>query len=281
MLAQSGNKSQNSGNKPVMKFVLFFAVFVLGIVAAGCLSQQAAGQKSGPPTAAVPVQNRVPIVVELFTSEGCSSCPPADRALKFLAEQQPVANAEIIPLGFHVDYWDGPEWKDKFSSPTYSRRQELYVSRFGLDSSYTPEMVVDGKAEFIGSDTGKAVKKITEAANDQKGKAVLTLNGATIDVAISGLPDHHAATVFLAVTESNDISSVKGGENDGVTLNHSAVVRSLSTLGLVEKDANSFQTKGGVPTIADLKSDASQYVVFVQDNESRKILAAAAVKPAI
>ena len=280
MLAQSGNKSQNSGNKPVMKLVLFSVVFVLGSIATGCLSQQADGQKSGPAIAPVPVQNRVPIVVELFTSEGCSSCPPADRALKFLAEQQPVANAEIIPLGFHVDYWDGPEWKDKFSSPTFSRRQELYVSRFGLDSSYTPEMVVDGKAEFIGSDTGKAVKKITEAANDQKGKIVLALSGMTIDVAISGLPDHHAATVFLAVTESNDISSVKGGENDGVTLNHSSVVRSLSTLGLVEKDANSFQTKGGVPSIADLKSDASQYVVFVQDNDSRKILAAAAVKPA-
>jgi len=281
MLAQSGNKSQNSGNKPVMKLVLFSVVFVLGSIATGCLSQQADGQKSGPAIAPVPVQNRVPIVVELFTSEGCSSCPPADRALKFLAEQQPVANAEIIPLGFHVDYWDGPEWKDKFSSPTFSRRQELYVSRFGLDSSYTPEMVVDGKAEFIGSDTGKAVKKITEAANDQKGKIVLALNGMTIDVAISSLPDHHAATVFLAVTESNDISSVKGGENDGVTLNHSSVVRSLSTLGLVEKDANSFQTKGSVPSIADLKSNASQYVVFVQDNESRKILAAAAIKPAV
>ena len=257
-----------------MKLILSLTVFVVGLSAVGCLTQQAEGQKSGPATITAAPQVRVPVVVELFTSEGCSSCPPADRAIKFLAEQQPVPNAEIIPLGFHVDYWDGPEWKDKFSSPAFSRRQQLYVSRFGLDSSYTPEMVVDGKAEFIGSDTGKAVKKISEAANEQKGKVTLALDGDVFSVSVSALPEHHPATVFLAVTESDIISAVKGGENDGQTINHSAVVRNLSTLGLIEKDSNSFETKGTIPSIADLKRENSQFVVFVQDNTSRKILAA-------
>ena len=147
---------------------------LLGLFAVGCLTQQAEGQKSAPDNRGKSRgKSRVPVVVELFTSEGCSSCPPADRTLKFLAEQQPVANAEIIPLAFHVDYWDNQDGKTNSHPPTFSRRQELYVSRFGLDSSYTPEMVVDGKAEFIGSDTGKAVKKISEAANDQKGNVVL------------------------------------------------------------------------------------------------------------
>jgi len=257
-----------------MKLILSLTVFVVGLSAVGCLTQQAEGQKSGPATITAAPQVRVPVVVELFTSEGCSSCPPADRAIKFLAEQQPVPNAEIIPLGFHVDYWDGPEWKDKFSSPAFSRRQQLYVSRFGLDSSYTPEMVVDGKAEFIGSDTGKAVKKISEAANEQKGKVTLALDGDVLSVSVSQLPEHHPATVFLAVTESDIISAVKGGENDGQTINHSAVVRNLSTLGLIEKDSNSFETKGTIPSVADLKRENSHFVVFVQDNTSRKILAA-------
>lgn len=262
-----------------MRPFIFLAVFVVGLSAIGCLSQQAEGQKSGPSIQAVPAQDRVPVVVELFTSEGCSSCPPADRALKFLAEQQPVPTAEIIPLAFHVDYWDGPEWKDKFSSPTFSRRQEIYATRFGLNSSYTPEMVVDGRSEFIGSDTGKASAKIAEAASDRKGKVAIVLNGESIDVAITGLPEHHPATVFLAVTESNNISSVKGGENDGVTLNHSSVVRSLTLLGLAEKDAKSFQTRGSIPSISGLKVENSRYVVFVQDNESREIIAAASIKP--
>jgi hypothetical protein len=219
------------------------------------------------------------VVVELFTSEGCSSCPPADRALKFLSEQQPVPNAEIIPLAFHVDYWDYLGWKDKFSSAAFSKRQELYASRFGLDSSYTPEMVVDGRSEFVGSDTGKASAKITEAANVRKGKVVLSLNGDAIDVTVSELPEHDPATVFLAVTESNITSDVKGGENGGQTFNHSSVVRNLTPLGLVEKNANSFEVKGSIPSIADLKADNSRYVVFVQDNSSRKVIAAAAIKP--
>jgi hypothetical protein len=263
-----------------MRSILFFAVFAIGLFAAGCLTQQAEGQKSGP-SPANPPANRVPVVVELFTSEGCSSCPPADRALKFLAEQQPVANAEIIPLAFHVDYWDSLGWKDKFSSAVYSRRQELYVERFGLDSSYTPEMVVDGRSEFIGSDTGKAAKKITEAANDQKGNVSLSLNGDVINVSVAGLPDHHPATVFLAITEDAITSVVKGGENGGQTFNHSSVVRSLTTLGLIEKDANSFEVKGSLPMVADLKLVNARYVVFVQDNASRKIISAGVVKPQV
>jgi hypothetical protein len=260
-----------------MRLVLFLSVFVIGLFAAGCLTQQAEGQKSGPAAASAPTQSRVPVVVELFTSEGCSSCPPADRALKFLSEQQPVSTAEIIPLAFHVDYWDNLGWKDKFSSAVYSRRQELYVSRFGLTSSYTPEMVVDGQSEFVGNDTGKASKKISEAASDQKGDVLLSVKGDTVSVSVSGLPEHHPSTVFLAISEDGITSIVKGGENGGQTFNHSSVVRSLTTVGLVEKDNNSFESKTSIPVIADLKPENSRLVVFVQDNTSRKIIAAEAI----
>lgn len=259
-----------------MRSIFFPAVFAIGLFTAGCLTQQATGQKSAPMTVSSG-QARVPVVVELFTSEGCSSCPPADRALKFLSEQQPVANAEIIPLAFHVDYWDNLGWKDKFSSASFSKRQELYVSQFGLDSSYTPEMVVDGRSEFVGSDTGKASKKIAEAASGQKGTVVLDVSGDVVNVSVSGLPEHHSSTVFLAVTEDGITSIVKGGENGGQTFDHSSVVRNLTTVGLIEKDDNTFTAKASIPVIADAKPENSRLVVFVQDNTSRKILAAGIV----
>src|SRR5947208_15255232 len=110
-----------------MRIILFVVIALTAAVSGACLSQQAEGQKSAaspsPQTQAI----KRPVLVELFTSEGCSSCPPADRALKFLAEQQPVANAEIIPLAFNVDYWDHLGWQDRFSSAIYSRRQDLYI----------------------------------------------------------------------------------------------------------------------------------------------------------
>src|SRR5580658_6565078 len=109
------------------------------LVAASCivLSSAAAGPE------------RVPVLVELFTSEGCSSCPPADRLLGLL-------DSQAIVLSEHVDYWDTLGWKDRFSSPAFTERQSSYAHSFGLDSPYTPQMVVDGAAQFTGSDAHQA-----------------------------------------------------------------------------------------------------------------------------
>src|SRR5437870_1199702 len=94
------------------------------------------------------VEGKTPVVVELFTSEGCSDCPPADALLEKLIATQPVAGAEIIALGQHVDYWDRLGWKDRFSSAAVTKRQQQYQTRFNTDSIYTPQMVVDGRSEF-------------------------------------------------------------------------------------------------------------------------------------
>ncbi|HYJ91310.1 MAG TPA: DUF1223 domain-containing protein [Pyrinomonadaceae bacterium] len=264
-----------------MRLFLFLAVLSMSVAAGGCFTQQAEGQKSPTPVPPAPTEpaNRQPVLVELFTSEGCSSCPPADRNLKFLAEQQPVNSAQIIPLAFHVDYWDHLGWKDQFSSALFTRRQEVYVQRFGLDSSYTPEMVIDGDAEFIGNDTGRAVKVIAKAAASQKGSISASLDGDSISVSIDGLPKHNAATVFLAVTEDDITSSVKSGENAGETFHHSSIVRSLTSLGMVEKNAVDFQVRSNLPDVSSSKPENRSLVLFVQDNADRRILAVVRLAP--
>ena len=118
------------------------------------LSLVSPGSHAAPPT---------PILVELFTSEGCSDCPPADTLLEALTATQPIGGADIIALGQHVDYWDRLGWKDRFSSAALTERQQLYQARFRTESIYTPQMVVDGRAEFVGSDTNAARRAIERA----------------------------------------------------------------------------------------------------------------------
>src|SRR5258707_14252555 len=108
---------------------------------------------------------RKAVVVELFTSEGCSSCPPADELLGHLLQDLAAKNIQVIPLGFLVGYWDGLGWKDRFSSAGFTQRQEQYARALKVDGPYTPEMVVDGAVEFVGNDSGKAQRTISQQAS--------------------------------------------------------------------------------------------------------------------
>src|SRR5439155_22515804 len=120
----------------------------------------------------------VPIIVELFTSEGCSSCPPADTLLRHLVSAQ-SPNVNVIALGEHVDYWDHQGWKDRFSSAALTNRQQLYASRFNVDSIYTPQMIVDGRAELVGSDAAAARRAIDRAAAAPHGVVGIAIESET------------------------------------------------------------------------------------------------------
>jgi len=261
-----------------MRFVLIFTLTLGAVAFSNCASQMAEGRNNAVPDKPESVKiSKQPVLVELFTSEGCSSCPPADRAAVFLEKEQPVPQADVIALAFHVDYWDGPEWKDEFSSAAYSDRQTLYSKAFHLDEIYTPQMVVDGHAEFVGSDTGKATKEITDAANTSKGNIEARVEQNKYRVSVSGLPKHETATAYFAVAEDNLESSVRGGENAGSHFTHMSVVRDLKPLGTINGDADGGTFQADVAAKTGWKSDNLKYVVFVQENESRKILAVAKI----
>jgi hypothetical protein len=229
-----------------------------------------------------PVQTVTPVIVELFTSEGCSDCPPADRLLYALEQVQPVASAEIIPLEQHVDYWNSEGWRDPFSSSQFTLRQKDYVYAFNLPTPYTPQMVVDGTTEFVGSDKASALAAIAKAARLPKASIRLEqLSGTSsqdlrLNVSLgplgAGTPKH-GADVLVAVTEDNLASNVTRGENAGVHLSHFAVVRELRVLGHVDS-TGSFSATPDLALAGNWKRENLHMVAFVQDHSTKRILAA-------
>ncbi len=221
-------------------------------------------------------KNKQPVLIELFTSEGCPTCPPADRNLTFLETEQPFAEAELITLALHVDYWDSRGWKDEFSSPMFSRRQDIYGQVFKINSIYTPQMIVDGQMQFAGTDLAKVQKAVVESAKNEKGKielaAVTDANGGTkLQVKISDLPKHEISTVFLAVAEDNLASSRNRGESSGGKRIFTSVVRELKSLGFLTAEQKNLEIETILQFQSNWNVENLKVVVFVQENGSRRV----------
>lgn len=232
---------------------------------------------------------RKPVVVELFTSEGCSDCPPAE-ALALKLEQQPIAGADVIVLEEHVDYWNRQGWVDPFSSPDWTERQQVYVGN-AKSGPYTPEMVVDGQSQFVGSNAQEAEAAIEKAVRGPETN--VTIGGGKIDGKdsedftlsvgkLAGNAANDVAEVWLAVVEDGLHSSVTRGENAGHVLYHAAVVRSLHKIGVAgaKGDATSFSGNARVKIEKKWDRKNLHVVAFVQERKSRAILGAASTKVA-
>jgi Uncharacterized secreted protein len=220
-------------------------------------------------------ETTTPVIVELFTSEGCSSCPPADALLRILDAAQPVAGVHLIVMGEHVDYWDGLGWKDTFSSHSFTVRQTAYADRLHVAAPYTPQMVVDGSFEVLGSDRKRANEAFEKARSVPK--IDVAISSVSIDhgkvsahIETKPLPDH--AEVFIALALEHAQSQVLQGENGGKKLEHVAVVLSLSKIGESPKgDAFSKDV-----SVGGIRPDqAYRLIAFVQQPKQGSILGAA------
>lgn len=194
-----------------------------------------------------------------------------------LQTEQPVKNTEIVTLAFHVDYWNYLGWKDPFSSETFSQRQRNYVRAFDLDSSYTPQMVVDGKYEFTGGRYATALSEIGKSSANKKGEVALSVKEELLDpslnVKISGLNIKEDSDVLLAIAEDNLTTNVKRGENGGKKLNHISVVRNLVQLGTVRTGEKTFDVEKNIKINSDWKKENLNLVVFVQNKTSKNVAA--------
>ncbi len=215
-----------------------------------------------------------PVLVELFTSEGCSSCPPADALLHRLEKEQPVPGAEIIVLSEHVDYWNYLGWRDPFSSADFTTRQRNYARRFNRDGPYTPQMVVNGDAEFIGSDARRAQLAIAAAAKDRLVDVRLRWNGnSSVHVDVDSIPagKFKNAEVYVAVARDAVLSDVVRGENSGRKMAHVSVATKMTMAGKVTASA-------GFSKDVPVAAAGERVVVFVQTPDQGKILGSAVLR---
>jgi hypothetical protein len=245
-------------------------LFVSPIVA---WPQSADGTKPVPPASGDRPQ---PVLVELFTSEGCSSCPPADEFLSDLVKVGAAAGAPVVALSEHVDYWNRLGWTDPFSAKSFTTRQQEYSERLSSDV-FTPQLVIDGRWQCVGSDRTAALAAIREAAGSPKAHVtaqisregdVLAITSAIEPGGLASLPD---ADVLLAITEGGLVSNVEGGENRGRHLKHAAVVRTFKSIGRVKGGAGSTQLTARVPVAADWRVENTSVVIVLQSRKDRAV----------
>lgn len=258
----------------------------LALLAAAGMATASSSSSSSEPSAGVA---RTPVLVELFTSEGCSSCPPADSFLSRLEALQPVTGVEVIAIEEHVDYWDQQGWRDPFSSADWTERQRRYAAALGNGNVYTPQMIVNGSAEFVGSREQNGKNAIEQAAKRPtiplavtavatSGKHSVEVNVLVAEAAVEESTGE--LEVWLAVTETGLQSAVTRGENAGKDLRHASVLRKLQKVGSVG-GKNTRQTNAHL--IAKLSLDSSwkrenlHAVAFVQERRHLRILGASQI----
>lgn len=253
-------------------FRLFFLSFLCMLLCASAAWSQSQGADAG--------KGATPILIELFTSEGCSSCPPADAWLQRLDAAQPIPGAQAIVLSEHVDYWNHDGWTDPFSSSLLTERQNEYARILGLSSPYTPQLIVDGKSELALTDGSQVSKVLLEAA--KSAQVPVRIEDIHVDspgtlrahIVADGSAEKHNADVFAVLALDHAESQVLHGENGGHHLTHVAVAQEIAKIGKLEK---------GMTLVVDYQAKLKRgmdpknlrLVVFVQESGPGEVLGAA------
>ncbi len=228
------------------------------------------------PSEAHTQENQPFAVVELFTSEGCSSCPIADKFLWALTQDAKAKGINIYTLGFHVDYWDYLGWKDPFSHASFTLRQRHYVNKMQLRSAYTPQMIVNGEHEFGGYRRDLGQKYITQALNTNPSASIklsanLKPNTITIDYNVTNAPAN--STLNFALVQQNAETKVPRGENAGKILKHSNAVLSFVSIDTPAKEGSFSLAKP-----KNYSPNNSLLIAFVQDSNNFKIVGATQIE---
>ena len=272
------NQFERSKTSPTARLRTILLVASMSIAPLSLSPSLAANQPAPPPD-----QPPVPILIELFTSEGCSSCPPVDEFVRHIDETQPVAGAQLIVLSEHVDYWDHDGWKDKYSSAQFTERQNGYVHAMNLQTAYTPQMVVDGYIELKGS---SADIEQTFAKELKVAKIPVRITSAKIDAPSqlrvkieADAPEKHGGAVWVAVALDHAASQVSAGENSGKQLQHVAVVEELRKVGKLDK-GKPFAQDIAVKLKPDTDPKNLRIIAFIQESNEGKVLGATGVKVA-
>jgi len=244
---------------------------------------------SGPHAQATDMQNTpaTPILVELFTSEGCSSCPPADALLERMDASQPIPGVHLIVLSEHVDYWNHDGWKDPYSSSLFTDRQSAYVHSLGLNTAYTPQFIIDGNLELKAGDPEGARKVFQKDLAEPK--VSVRIDSVTVDpatpavlhahIGVHGDSAKHNLDIFVAIALDHAESQVSAGENAGHHLTHVAVVQELIKVGKLTKGKN-FDQDVQLRLKPGTVANNVRIIAFVQEAGAGKVLGTALRKPA-
>lgn len=258
--------SQQNASKCLKKAVGSLMAFA--VLSAGCLS--AADAPSG----------KTPIVVELFTSQGCSSCPPADEWLAKLDRAQPIPGAELIVMSEHVDYWDRDGWRDPYSSASLTARQVAYVAKLRTGGPYTPDVILDGTRD-VPLARPQAMAAAFHAASEATPRVMVRMErkgDAQIHVQVTPSILRMKADVFVAEALDQATTNVGAGENRGRALSDVAVVQSLVKLGTVESGKPLDRTVELKPIRGESPAHL-RIIVFVQEKDMGGIVGAALLRP--
>jgi hypothetical protein len=262
-----------------MKITAVIPTVLVSVLAVSLVAVSAA--RSQPGGARVADGKPHTVVMELFTSQGCSSCPPADALLTRLGSEQ-FPGARVIPLAFHVDYWNSLGWTDPFSSALWSARQNDYARSLHNDQVYTPQLVLNGTAQMVGSDEGRVRKQLeSDLSHGDLGTVRfdrVAIDGTTIRADLHGRLEHsldgHGTNVMVALYENNTATAVQRGENSGRRLPNDYIVRSLVTAFPLTSTGADFSGSVTIPMRPDWKRNNLGLAAFIQDSRSLAIYAA-------